>query len=102
MISDYLFKDMETGENFFVETDSKENAIEIANQYFDNARCIMRLDVEDAERWGLDTYQCPFFYANICSCAAGRLCKKYAKTFFKKGLTKQILCSIIYIEKERR
>ena len=61
MISDYLFKDMETGENFFVETDSKENAIEIANQYFDNARCIMRLDVEDAERWGLDTYQCPFF-----------------------------------------
>ena len=56
MISDYLFKDIETGENFFVETDSKENAIEIANQYFDNARCIMRLDVEDAERWGLDTY----------------------------------------------
>lgn len=51
MISDYLFKDMETGENFFVETDSKENAIEIANQYFNNARCIMRLDVEDAERW---------------------------------------------------
>ena len=56
MISDYLFKDMETGENFFVETDSKENAIEIANQYFNNVRCIMRLDVEDAERWGLDTY----------------------------------------------
>ena len=35
---------------------SGENAIKIANQYFDNARCIMRLDVEDAERWGLDTY----------------------------------------------
>lgn len=101
MISDYLFKDMETGENFFVETDSKENAIEIANQYFDDARCIMRLDVEDAERWGLDTYQCPFFYANIRS-RAGRSCKKHAKTFLKKRLTKQILYGIIIIEKERR
>lgn len=84
MISDYLFKDMETGENFFVETDSKENAIEIANQYFNNARCIMRLDVEDAERWGLDTYQCPFFMRTYVL-TAGRLCKKRAKTFFKKG-----------------
>lgn len=100
MISDYLFKDMETGENFFVETDSKENAIEIANQYFDNARCIMRLDVEDAERWGLDTYQCPFFMRTYVPARPAAIpCKKCAKKFFKlffiQGLTSCQLYVII-------
>ena len=85
MISDYLFKDMETGENFFVETDSKENAIEIANQYFDNARCIMRLDVEDAERWGLDTYQCPFFMRTYVLARPGVYARNIPKFFLKRG-----------------
>lgn len=84
MISDYLFKDMETGENFFVETDSKENAIKIANQYFDNARCIMRLDVEDAERWGLDTYQCPFLCEHTFSRPAVHA-RNMPKLFLKRG-----------------
>ena len=85
MISDYLFKDMETGENFFVETDSKENAIEIANQYFDNARCIMRLDVEDAERWGLDTYQCPFFMRTYVLERPGVYARNMPKLFLKRS-----------------
>lgn len=53
---DYLFKDMETGEEFFVETDSKEKAIETAKIYFEEPRYLMQLYPEEADILGYDTY----------------------------------------------
>lgn len=56
MISDYLFQDMETGEDFFVECETKEEAIAIAKKYFEEPRFMMRCDPEDADILGYDTY----------------------------------------------
>lgn len=56
MIYDYLFKDMETGEDFFVETDSKEEALRVANTYFEEPRLLMICTPEDADILGYDTY----------------------------------------------
>ena len=56
MINDYLFKDMETGEEFFVETSSKVEAMETAKQYFEVPRLIMVCTPEDADILGYDTY----------------------------------------------
>lgn len=56
MIYDYLFKDMETGEEFFVETSSKEEALTTARTYFTSPRLIMICNLEDADILGFDTY----------------------------------------------
>ena len=53
---DYLFKDMETGEEFFVECNTKEMAIHTARQYFEEPRLIMVCTPEDADILGYDTY----------------------------------------------
>ena len=63
---DFLFEDMDSGEQFFVEIEleaygsyeeARKKAIEIANENFDNAEIQpgWLLDYE-AEAWGLDTY----------------------------------------------
>ena len=56
MINDYLFKDMETGEEFFVEVETKEEAIEVAQTYFIEPKFLMVCTPEDADILGFDTY----------------------------------------------
>lgn len=53
---DYLFQDMETGEEFFVERESKKEAIEVAEMYFEEPRLLMICTPEDADILGYDTY----------------------------------------------
>ena len=53
---DYLFKDMETGEEFFVEVETKKEAIEVAHTYFTEPRFLMVCTPEDADILGYDTY----------------------------------------------
>lgn len=53
---DYLFFDEETGENFFVETNSLAKAVEIAREYFDEPKFIEVYTVAEAEILGFDTY----------------------------------------------
>ena len=53
---DYLFKDMETGEEFFVEVETKEEAIEVAQTYFTEPKFLMVCTPEDADILGYDTY----------------------------------------------
>lgn len=52
----YLFFDEETGENFFVETNSLAKAIEIAREYFDEPTFVDVYTVAEAELLGFDTY----------------------------------------------
>lgn len=63
---DFLFEDLDSGEQFFVEMnlaeygsyeDAREKAIIIANENFDNAKIQPGwLPAYEAEVWGLDTY----------------------------------------------
>ena len=53
---DYLFFDEETGENFFVETDSLASAVEIAREYFDEPTFVDVYTSAEAEVLGFDTY----------------------------------------------
>ena len=53
---DYLFEDMETGEEFFVERETKEEAITVAKTYFEEPRFLMVCTPEDADILGYDTY----------------------------------------------
>lgn len=57
---DYLFEDLETGEQFFVEVldskASKKEAKLIAMEYFDHPRCLGAVDEETAKMLGYDTY----------------------------------------------
>ena len=57
---DFLFEDTETGEEFLVEventTNAKREAIEIAREVFENPILLRRVNVEEAEQMGLDTY----------------------------------------------
>ena len=53
---DYLFFDEETGENFFVETNSLAKAVEIAREYFDEPTFVEIYTVAEAEILGFDTY----------------------------------------------
>ena len=53
---DYLFKDMETEEKFFVEAETKDEAIEIAQTYFTEPRFLVICTPEDADILGYDTY----------------------------------------------
>ena len=52
----YLFFDEETGENFFVETNSLAKAIEIAREYFDEPTFVEVYTSAEAEVLGFDTY----------------------------------------------
>lgn len=57
---DFLFEDIETGEEFLVEVENVGNARatakEIAFEYFENPILIRRVSIEEAERMGIDTY----------------------------------------------
>ena len=53
---DYLFFDEETGENFFVETNSLAKAVEIAREYFDEPTFVEVYTSAEAELLGFDTY----------------------------------------------
>lgn len=52
----YLFYDEITGEEFFVETDSKAKAILCARQYFEEPQFCREVTNWEAEMYGLDTY----------------------------------------------
>jgi len=56
MIYDYLFYDAETGEEFFVECKTKEEAITTAKIYFERPFLRGILSPEDADILGYDTY----------------------------------------------
>lgn len=53
---DFLFVDKETGEEFLVEEKTLKDAWKIVYKYFDNAKFIETLSVEEGEMLGLDTY----------------------------------------------
>ena len=50
------FDDKVTGEDFFVEAETREEAIEIAKKYFDEPECFGEVSEEFAELMGWDTY----------------------------------------------
>ena len=52
----YDFHDDLTGEDFFVEAETKEEAIEKANEYFETPVCYGEIDDAEAEMLGYDTY----------------------------------------------
>lgn len=56
MIWDYLFCDNESGEEFFVECETKEEAISIARDNFAAPKLICRYTPLEAEWYELDTY----------------------------------------------
>lgn len=55
---DYWFVDNESGEEFFVECATEEEAWEIAIENFDGAdlELVQVITPVEAEMWGLDTY----------------------------------------------
>lgn len=57
---DYLFHDEETGEDFLVEvpqtSTAKEEAIKIAEENFEEPRLIRKMDEDEADILGYDTY----------------------------------------------
>lgn len=52
----FYFEDLETGENFFVESDTIANAIDTARKYFERPRFLGIVSSEWAEICGFDTY----------------------------------------------
>ena len=50
------FMDLESGEDFFVEAKTKEEAIATAKQYFDEPKCYGTVTDFEAEMLGYDTY----------------------------------------------
>ena len=52
----YLFRDYETGEDFFVETTRLEDAIKTAKAYFKKPSYIGVATEYEAEMMGFDTY----------------------------------------------
>lgn len=56
MLVDYLFMDVESGEEFFVECEEFEEAKSIAETYFEKPRFLYTVDPEMAEMMGFDTY----------------------------------------------
>lgn len=56
-VKDYLFLDNESGEEFFVECESKRRAFQIAHENFgDDVEFIGTYSVAEAEILGYDTY----------------------------------------------
>jgi hypothetical protein len=53
---DYLFEDLETGEEFLVQAESKKHAMAIAQENFESPRCYGKVSTYYAESCGLDTY----------------------------------------------
>ena len=56
-MKNYLFHDYETGEDFIVETDTKEKAYLCAYTYFKDPKFCGEISYFEAEMLGLDTYQ---------------------------------------------
>lgn len=56
MMRNFLFRDEETGEEFFVQEDTLEKAKEIANDIFSEPTFISIFSDVEAECAGLDTY----------------------------------------------
>jgi hypothetical protein len=52
----YLFRDENTGEDFLVYAQNKEQAIEIAKEYFEAPAFDSEVSDFEAEMMGLDTY----------------------------------------------
>ena len=52
----WIFDDKETGEEFFVEAEVREEAMKIAKEYFDNPQCYGTIPDYIAEAMGYDTY----------------------------------------------
>lgn len=52
----FYFDDEASGEDFFVDRDTLEEAIKVANEYFEDPKFISVISDEEAEYWGLDTY----------------------------------------------
>lgn len=50
------FTDRASGEDFFVEAETKELAEEIANTFFKEPKCLGEIDETLAEMMGYDTY----------------------------------------------
>jgi len=55
-MKNYLFHDYETGEDFIVETDTKEKAYLCAYTYFKDPKFCGEISYFEAEMSGLDTY----------------------------------------------
>ena len=53
---DFLFYDKETGEEFFVEVETLDDALAIANNYFESPCLIDVMTTEEADILGYDTY----------------------------------------------
>lgn len=53
----WLFEDKESGEEFFVEAETRDKAKEIAEGYFSKPKCYGAVPEEYAEAAGYDTYQ---------------------------------------------
>lgn len=52
----WSFDDKETGEDFFVEAETKEEAMAIAKKYFEKPKCYGTVPEFYAEAMGYDTY----------------------------------------------
>lgn len=52
----FYFIDMETGEEFFVESENKNNAITVAKEFFARPKLHGTVSLEWAEMMGFDTY----------------------------------------------
>lgn len=50
------FSDRESGEYFFVEANTKEEAMKIAKRYFEKPKCYGTVTDFEAEMLGYDTY----------------------------------------------
>ena len=55
-MSNWLFEDLETGEEFFVQHEDLEEAKKIAKSYFTEPHYLCRMSDYEAEWWGFDTY----------------------------------------------
>ena len=53
---DYLFEDDETGEVFFVECETLEEAKRVARDNFDTPKYLGKYTVDEAEDLGYDTF----------------------------------------------
>ena len=56
MMFTWLFEDKTSGEEFFVEAETREKAKEIAKGYFSKPKCYGAVPEEYAEAAGYDTY----------------------------------------------
>lgn len=55
-LKDFWFMDTETGEEFFVETESVNDALTIANYYFKSPILLDIITPDEADILGYDTY----------------------------------------------